>query len=128
MSARELYHIPRAAKDLTRILWVALGAGLLILLLSSWLATEYAALMFGGSPLLGEPMIGERLYFPLDILVWTWKYDSPRAGARAIQVFERAHVVMGTGTFLAIVVPICIAWRRTRKIDAERNDLHGSAH
>jgi type IV secretion system protein VirD4 len=128
MAAGELYHIPRAAKDLTRILWVAFGAALLILLLSSWLATEYAAWMFEGSPLLGQPMIGDYIYFPFDILVWTWKFDSPRAGARAIQVFERAHILMGIGAGLAIVVPIIIAWRRTRRINTERNDLHGSAH
>jgi type IV secretion system protein VirD4 len=128
MSTRELYHIPRAAKDLTRVLWVALGASLLTLMLSLWLATEYAAWMFGGSPLLGRPMLGEHVYFPFDILVWTWKYDSPSSGTRAIEVFERAHVLMGVGACLAIVVPIGIAWRRTRKIDSERNDLHGSAH
>lgn len=128
MPTHELYHIPRAAQDLTRVLWVALGASVLILMLSMWIATEYAAWMFGRSPLLGKPMLGDEVYFPFDILIWTFKYDSPGAGKHAVEVFEHAHVLLGLGASFAIVVPIGIAWRRTRKIDAERNDLHGSAH
>ena len=128
MQTETLYHIPRAAKDITRVVWVGLGAFVLLLMFSSWLATEYVAWVFGWPSLLGPPMVGPHIYFPFDILVWTWKYDSPSIGWPAMQVFERAHLVMGIGGFMAIVVPIAIAWRRTRKIDAEPNDLHGSAH
>lgn len=126
--SEDLYHIPRAAKDITRVVWVALGAFALILTFSSWLATQYVAWVFGWPALLGPPMIGPHIYFPFDILVWTWRYDSPTAGWRAMQVFERAHLAMGVGGFLALVAPIAIAWRRTRRIETERNDLHGSAH
>ncbi len=128
MQAETLYHIPRAAKDITRVVWVGLGAFVLLLMFSSWLATEYVAWVFGWPSLLGPPMVGPHIYFPFDILVWTWKYDSPSIGWPAMQVFERAHLVMGIGGFTAIVVPIAIAWRRTRKIGAEPNDLYGSAH
>lgn len=128
MPAENLYHIPRAAKDITRVVWVAFGAFILILLLSSWLATEYVAWVFGWPPVFGPPVWGSHVYFPFDVLIWTWKYDSLTIGWPAMQVFERAHLIMGVGGFTALVVPIAIAWRRTRKIDAERNDLHGSAH
>ena len=47
MQVETLYHIPRAAKDITRVVWVALGAFVLILLLTVWLATEYVAWTFG---------------------------------------------------------------------------------
>jgi type IV secretion system protein VirD4 len=128
MPTIRLYHIPRTAKDITRVVWVALGAFVLILLLFSWLATQYIAWVFAWPSAFGPPMIGSHVYFPFDVLVWTWKYDSPAIGWRAMQVFEQAHIIMGVGGFTALVVPIAIAWRRTRKIDAERNDLHGSAH
>jgi len=126
--AEDLYHIPRAAQDITGVVWVAVGALVFVFTLSSWLATQYAAWVFGWPALLGPPMIGPHIYSPFDILIWTWRYDSPAAGWRAMQVFERAHLIMGVGGFIALVVPIAIAWRRTRRIEAEPNDLHGSAH
>lgn len=126
--AQTLYHIPRAAQDITRVVWVALGAFVFILLLSSWLATEYVAWVFRWAPALGPPMTGSHLYFPFDVLVWTWKYDSPAIGWPAMRVFQRAHLIMGVAGFAALVVPVVLAWRRTRKIETERNDLHGSAH
>ena len=128
MQVETLYHIPRAAKDITRVVWVAIGAFVLILLLTAWLATEYVAWVFGWPATFGAPMIGSHLYFPFDVLIWTWRYDTPTVGWPAMQVFQRAHLMMGVGGFLALVVPITIAWRRTRRIEAERNDLHGSAH
>jgi len=128
MDTESLYHIPRAAKDITRVVWVALGAFVLILLLSAWLATEYLAWRLGSPPAFGSPMLGAHVYLPFDVLIWTWKYDSPAVGWSTMQVFQQAHLIMGAGGFLALVVPIAIAWRRTRRIEAERNDLHGSAH
>jgi type IV secretion system protein VirD4 len=128
MQVETLYHIPRAAKDITRVVWVALGAFILILLLTAWLATEYLAWIFGWPAAFGTPMIGAHVYFPFDVLVWTWRYDTPAIGWPSMQVFQRAHLMLGAGGFLALVVPITIAWRRTRRIEAERNDLHGSAH
>jgi type IV secretion system protein VirD4 len=123
-----LYHIPRAQKDITRFVWTGLGLFALMVLLSTWAATEYAAWALGFSPALGRPMIGPLLYSPTDILVWTWKFNRIEFGEAVMSIFERAHLIMGVGGFFSLVLPVGTAYRRTRKADAERNDLHGSAH
>ena len=123
-----LYHIPKAQKDLTRFVWVGLGAFVLIMLASTWAATEYAAWALGYVPALGSPMLGRTVYFPFDILLWTWKYNSPAYGTDVMNIFAHAHLIMGVGGFFSLVIPVVMAYRRSRKADAERNDLHGSAH
>ncbi len=123
-----LYHIPKAQKDITRFVWTGLGLFALIVLMSTWAATEYAAWALGFSPALGTPLIRPLLYSPTDILVWTWKFNRIEFGTAVMTIFERAHLIMGVGGFFSLVLPVAIAYRRTRKADAERNDLHGSAH
>ena len=124
----DLYHIPRAQKDITRFVWTALGLFTLIVLLSTWAATQYAAWALEYSPLLGKPMIAPEVYFPFDILVWTWKFNSLEYGPQVMKVFERAHLIMGAGGLLSLLLPVALAFRRTRKAANEKNDLHGSAH
>ncbi|MHB1690770.1 MAG: type IV secretory system conjugative DNA transfer family protein, partial [Thiomonas sp.] len=124
----DLYHIPRAQKDITRFVWTALGLFTMIVLLSTWAATEYAAWALQWSPVLGKPMLAPVVYFPFDILVWTWKFNSPEYGLGVMKVFENAHLIMGVGGLLSLLMPVALAFRRTRKAEGEKNDLHGSAH
>ena len=124
----DLYHIPRAQKDITRFVWTALGLFTLIVLLSTWAATEYAAWALQWSPMLGKPMLAPAVYFPFDILVWTWKFNSLEYGLAVMNVFENAHMIMGLGGLLSLLLPVALAFRRTRKAAGEKNDLHGSAH
>ncbi|XXG32007.1 MAG: hypothetical protein WJ306_05460 [Ferrovum myxofaciens] len=56
MSQDTLYHIPKTQQDITRFVWVGLGLFALIVLLSCWAATEYAAWKLGFDPGLGVPM------------------------------------------------------------------------
>ncbi|BAP88362.1 putative Ti-type conjugative transfer system, TraG [Burkholderiales bacterium GJ-E10] len=125
--ADALYHIPKAQRDITRFVWPSLGLFALIVLVSMWAATEYAAWGLGYGAALGAP-IAPRLYVPFDIVLWTWKFDRIENGQAVMKVFERAHLIMGVGGFLSLMLPVAMAYRRTRKADAERNDLHGSAH
>lgn len=125
--AAALYSIPKAQRDITRFVWPALGLFGMIVLLSAWAATEYAAWGLGYGPALGAPMMAH-LYLPFDVVVWTWKFDRIDNGVAVMKVFGRAHLIMGVGGFLALVLPVAMAFRRTRKADSERNDLHGSAH
>lgn len=123
-----IYHIPSAQGDITRIVWPVFGLFLLITFSSLWLATEYAAYWFAWHPNLGKPMFGQYLYAPWDILIWTWKYNSPDHGASVLLVFERAHLIMGVGGLASLLLPVAYAYRRTRRLAKEKNDLHGSAH
>ena len=124
----DLYHIPRAQKDITRFVWTALGLFTMIVLISLWAATEYAAWALQWSPMLGKPMLAPAVYFPTDILIWTWKYNSLDYGLAVMKVFENAHLIMGIGGLLSLLLPVALAFRRTRKAAGEKNDLHGSAH
>jgi type IV secretion system protein VirD4 len=123
-----LYHIPKAQKDITRFVWTGLGLFMMIVLLSTWAATEYAAWALGYTAALGKPMIPPLFYNPFDILIWTWKFNRVEYGMAVMTIFERAHLIMGIGGFFSLVLPVAIAYKRTRKADSERNDLHGSAH
>ena len=64
-----LYHIPKAQIDITRFVWTGLGLFMMIVLLSTWAATEYAAWALGYTAALGKPMIPPLLYNPFDILI-----------------------------------------------------------
>ena len=124
----DLYHIPRAQKDITHFVWTALGLFTMIVLVSMWAATEYAAWALQWSPMLGKPMLAPAVYFPFDILIWTWKFNSLEYGLAVMKVFENAHLIMGVGGMLSLLLPVALAFRRTRKAAGEKNDLHGSAH
>lgn len=128
MSATELYHIPKAQGDMTKIVWPALGLFMMIVLLSLWLATEYAAWSLGWNSALGKPMFGTWVYEPWDVLIWTWKFNSPAYGMPVMNIFERAHLIMGAGGLAALLIPVGYAYMRTKKASGEKNDLHGSAH
>ena len=128
MATNELYHIPRAQGDMTKIVWPSLGLFLMIVLLSLWGATEYSAWALGWNPALGKPIFGASVYEPWDVLIWTWKYNSPAYGMPVMNIFEKAHIVMGCGGLAALLIPVGYAFMRTRKASGEKNDLHGSAH
>lgn len=128
MATNELYHIPRAQVDMTKIVWPSLGLFLMIVLLSLWGATEYSAWALGWNTALGKPIFGASVYEPWDVLIWTWKYNSPAYGIPVMNIFEKAHIVMGCGGLAALLIPVGYAFMRTRKASGEKNDLHGSAH
>ncbi|MHB1098014.1 MAG: type IV secretory system conjugative DNA transfer family protein [Burkholderiales bacterium] len=113
---------------MTKIVWPSFGLFLMIVLLSLWGATEYSAWALGWNPVLGKPIFGASVYEPWDVLIWTWKYNSPAYGMPVMNIFEKAHIVMGGGGLAALLIPVGYAFMRTRKASGEKNDLHGSAH
>lgn len=128
MAPTSLYHIPKAQGDMTKVVWPALGLFLIIVMTSSWLATEYVAWQLGWDPLLGLPMLGQWIYEPWSILIWTFKYDNLGYGQNVKNVFETGHLIMAGGGLAALLLPVSYAFYRTRKASNEKNDLHGSAH
>ncbi len=124
----DIYHIPRAQKDMTRFVWTALGLFMMIVLMSLWAATEYTAWALQWNTALGNPMFGQYIYSPFDVLIWTWKFNSLNYGLPVMKVIENAHLIMGGGGMLSLLLPVALAYRRTKKASGEKNDLHGSAH
>ena len=128
MAASSLYNIPKAQGDMTKIVWPALGLFLMLVLISTWTATEYAAWRLGWDALLGVPMFGQYIYEPWSVLIWTFKFDSLEYGQDVRNIFEVAHLIMAAGGLAALLIPVGYAFYRTKKAGNEKNDLHGSAH
>ena len=122
-----LYNLPKAQGDMTKVVWPALGLFLMIVLLSSWVSTEYVAVKLDYDPLLG-PAMYRAVYEPWDILIWTFKFNSLKYGQAVLDIFETAHLVMAGGGLAALLIPVGYAFYRTKKYGDEKNDLHGSAH
>ncbi len=122
-----LYNIPKAQGDMTKVVWPALGLFLMIVLISSWISTEYAAWKLGWDALLGAPML-TYVYEPWSILIWTFKFNSMKYGQSVLDIFEVAHLIMAGGGLAALLIPVSYAFYRTKKAGNEKNDLHGSAH
>lgn len=127
-ASSSLYNIPKAQGDMTKVVWPALGLFLMIVLISSWVATEYTAYKLQWDSLLGAPMFGQYVYEPWDILIWTFKFNSMKYGQAVLDIFETAHLIMAGGGLAALLIPVGYAFYRTKKQGNEKNDLHGSAH
>ncbi len=122
-----LYELPGAPRDLTRAVWPAIGAFFLITLFACGLATEYTAWRFGWSSDLGAPW-WPHVYPPFEVIAWSLHFDHPAEGQAVLDTFEIAHLVMALGALVALVIPVTLIYRRTRKGRPVRNDLYGSAH
>jgi type IV secretion system protein VirD4 len=128
---QQLYVIPRAQGDITRFVWVAFLIFGVVTALTFVLVTQYTAWQFRFHPTLGTPatMLGQtRIYWPWDILIWTFRYFRPDSSPDVLSVIKTAQLMLAAGAMTAIVFPMAYVFRRTRKLKDERNDLHGSAH
>ena len=126
-----LYVIPRAQGDITRFVWVAFLLFGLITALTFVLVTQYTAWQFRYHPTLGAPatIVGQtRIYWPWKILIWIFRFFRPDSSPDVLTVIKTAQVLLAVGAMGAIVLPVAYVFRRTRKLQDERNDLHGSAH
>jgi type IV secretion system protein VirD4 len=93
-----------------------------------WSATEYTAWALQWNTVLGKPMFAYYVYSPVEVLIWTWKFNNMDYGSSVMKVFETAHIIMGVGGMLALILPVWLAFHRSKKASGEKNDLHGSAH
>lgn len=127
MQKNTIYSIPREQGDITRFVWVALAIMLLITLLSMIASTQYMAWKFMYAGELGGK-IAEKVYWPFMCLVWIFKYYSPAYGQAVMGVAGQGMSILAAGGILSILIPVGIAYWRTKKLKGQRNDLHGSAH
>lgn len=128
---QQLYVIPRAQGDITRFVWVAFLIFGFITVLTFVLVTQYTAWQFRFHPALGTPAMvldRTRLYWPWSILIWIFRYFRPDSSPEVLSVIKTAQMMLAAGAMGAIIFPVAYVFRRTRKLQDERNDLHGSAH
>ncbi|MFG1245095.1 conjugal transfer protein TraG [Xanthobacter sp. V7C-4] len=107
----------------TKILWGQIIVVFLIVLVTTWAATQYVAWRLGFQAQLGPAwfsLAGVPVYFPAAFFAWWFSYD-----AYAPDIFNRGAVIAASGGFLAIAVAIAMSVWRAR--EAKAVSTYGSA-
>lgn len=107
----------------TKILWGQIGLVFLIVLLTTWAATQYVAWSLGFQPRLGPPwfmLLGLPVYAPPMVFWWWYVFDAYAPG-----VFVRGGLIAASGGFIAIGLAIALSVWRAR--EAKHVETYGSA-
>ena len=107
----------------TKILWGQITVVFLIILATTWGATQYVAWSLGYQARLGPPwfeLFGTPIYYPPAIFWWWYFYE-----AYAPPIFARGGIIAASGGFIAIAVAIGMSVWRAR--EAKNVATYGSA-
>ncbi|MEI4492076.1 conjugal transfer protein TraG [Mameliella alba] len=107
----------------TKILWGQISIVFLIILATTWGATQYVAVSLGYQAQLGSPwfvLFGTPVYYPPAIFWWWYFYE-----AYAPPVFATGGIIAASGGFIAIAVAIAMSVWRAR--EARNVATYGSA-
>lgn len=107
----------------TKILWGQILVVVLIVLTTTWAATQWTALRLGFQPQLGEPwfeFLGWPVYYPPAFFWWWYAYD-----AYAPPIFIEGAIIAASGGFMAVAVAIFMSVLRAR--ESQNVDTYGSA-
>ncbi|MGL6060249.1 MAG: IncP-type conjugal transfer protein TraG, partial [Bradyrhizobium sp.] len=97
----------------TKILWGPITVVFLIVLVTTWGATQYVAWSLGYQAQLGHPwlkLLGVPVYFPLAIIWWWYFYDAYAPG-----IFATGGIIAASGGIIAIAVAIGMSVWRARE-------------
>ncbi|MET3354282.1 UNVERIFIED_ORG: type IV secretion system protein VirD4 [Xanthobacter viscosus] len=107
----------------TKILWGQIIVVFLIVLATTWGATQYVAWQLGFQAQLGPPwfhLAGVPVYFPPAFFAWWFSYDAYAPG-----IFGRGALIAASGGFIAIAAAIAMSVWRAR--EAKAVATYGSA-
>ncbi|MFC3677105.1 conjugal transfer protein TraG [Ferrovibrio xuzhouensis] len=107
----------------TKILWSQITIVFLIVLITTWSATQYVAWQLGFQAQLGAPwfrLFGMPIYFPPAFFAWWFSYD-----AYAPEIFTKGAFIAASGGFVSIAVAIGMSVWRAR--EAKNAETYGSA-
>lgn len=107
----------------TKILWGQITIVALIVLITTWAATQYVAWQLGFQGQLGAPWFrlgSVPVYFPPAFLAWWFSYD-----AYAPEIFAKGGFIAASGGFIAIAAAIAMSVWRAR--EAKNVETYGSA-
>jgi len=106
-----------------KILWGQILAVVLIVLITTWTATQWTAWRLGFQPQLGHPwfeLVGWQVYHPPAFFWWWYFYE-----AYAPPIFVEGACIAASGGFAAIAVAIGMSVWRAR--EAKNVETYGSA-
>ena len=119
----------KKTRDMSGYVWPAIGAGLMGIVLSNIIGTQYIASSFGYQDALGAPLFsvaGISIYMPFDWALWAWQFRSIHS--QDVQtVFENADMILMISHTVAVLIAFGMMYLRSRKPKGE-STLHGSAH
>lgn len=107
----------------TKILWGQITVVFLIVLATTWAATQWTAWRLGFQPQLGASwfdLAGVPFYFPPSFFWWWYSYD-----AYAPPIFVEGAYIAASGGFISIAVAIGMSVWRAR--EAKNVETYGSA-
>ncbi|MGR7995778.1 conjugal transfer protein TraG [Xanthobacter sp. ZOL 2024] len=107
----------------TRILWGQIIVVFLIVLATTWGATQYVAWQLGFQAQLGPPwfhLVGMPVYVPPAFFAWWFSYD-----AYAPEILGKGALIAASGGFIAIAAAIAMSVWRAR--EAKAVATYGSA-
>ena len=107
----------------TKILWGQIITVFLIVLVTTWAATQYVAWELGFQAQLGSPWFrvgGWPVYYPPAIFWWWYFYEAYAPG-----IFATGGMIAASGGFIAIAVAILMSVWRAR--EAKNAETYGSA-
>jgi type IV secretion system protein VirD4 len=107
----------------TKILWGQITVVFLIVLCTTWGATQYVAWSLGFQAQLGPPwfvLVGWPVYYPPAIFWWWYFYEAYAPG-----IFVEGGLIAASGGFIAIAVAIGMSVWRAR--EAKHTATYGSA-
>ena len=107
----------------TKILWGQIITVFLIVLVTTWAATQYVAWELGFQAQLGSPWFrvgGWPVYYPPAIFWWWYFYEAYAPG-----IFATGGMIAASGGFIAIAVAIGMSVWRAR--EARNAETYGSA-
>ena len=107
----------------TKILWGQITTVFLIVLFTTWAATQWTAWRLGFQPGLGQPwfeLAGWPIYYPPAFFWWWYFYD-----AYAPPIFVEGAYIAASGGFISIAVAILMSVWRAR--EAKNVETYGSA-
>jgi len=107
----------------TKILWGQILAVVLIVLVTTWTATQWTAWRLGFQPQLGSPwfeLVGWQVYHPPAFFWWWYFYE-----AYAPPIFVEGACIAASGGFAAIAIAIGMSVWRAR--EAKNVETYGSA-
>lgn len=129
MRQPEVYRTPKDPGYLGGYNWSSLIAGVVLLIATNSAATQFIASRFHFQPALGGALItvrGVSIYQPFRWAQWVWKYGSSlKPEVRQPMLLGTLIVVGGASATLGLVYAMNI--RRTRRLSANTEDIHGSA-
>lgn len=121
-----LYTLPRRNPDPLSRIYPGCALFFMLVLLSIWAGTQYAAWALGYQRILGRSLFA-RVYEPLEAIAWAIRYDRAPYGKRVQTIFARDRFVIFGGIGASLVASVAFVAVRFGKSRLQ-SDLYGSAH